>query len=289
MTASGRGPAAEATGRMPPSVRVRERALYATVFCFAAWVAAWGLLLPARVDSALPFAVPPLHSRFLGVVYLSGCTFMLLGVGARRWTDVRVMTAMLAIWTGMLSVVSLLHLDAFSWSRPQTWFWFGAYICFPLIASWLIWQRRENANVGTGTDAAPPSRVRAYLCVQGWVAAMLGLCLLIAPSPISRVWPWAISPLLAQIYSAPFLSFGIGSILAARQPSWNNIRIVVGGTLVFSLGALAVSVIHRDLFDLRTAAAWLWFGGFGLASASLLLFLAWSLPRTRRRSAAMPD
>ena len=48
--------------------------------------------------------VPPLHARFLGAMYLSGATFMLLGLAARQWAEMRVTVPMIAIWTGMLGI-----------------------------------------------------------------------------------------------------------------------------------------------------------------------------------------
>jgi len=253
-------------------VSIYQRSLYAFVLCFASWVAFWGLLRPAGVARALPFTVPPLHARFLGSMYLSGVVFMLLALIARRWYEVRVVTLILAVWTGMLGIVSLFHLDAFAWSRDQTWFWFFAYICYPLVALWVAWcQRGENDH-----PAGPHLSLvlRLYLYLQGAAAIALALALLFAPQFMTTVWPWKIPMLVAHIYGAPFLSFGIGSLYAAHQQAWSEVRIVILGTLVFALGVLTASRLHVKLFDLHSISAWIWFGGFGLVSISLLLFSA---------------
>jgi len=252
-----------------PFVSFYQRVLFGFVFGFAAWVAFWGLFQPAHVTSALPFVVPPLHARFLGAMYLSGCVYMVFGMAARDWSEVRVMTAMLAIWTGMLGLVSLFHLEAFDWSRSQVWFWFFAYICYPLVAAWIVWRQRAlSPNFGRTLSAG----LQAHFYVQGTIATLLGLGLLLVPHMMTTVWPWPISTLLAQIYSAPFLSYGIGSIYAARQRTWREVRIVVAGTLVFTVGVLIASAMHAKLFDWRSLSAWLWFGGFAVASLATLLF-----------------
>ena len=93
-------------------------------------------------------------------------------------------------------------------------------------------------------------------------------------SPAVPSWPWAISTLLAQIYSAPFLAYGLGSLYAATQRGWGEIRIAVLGTLVFSVGVLVGSWLHLGLFQLGSLSAWAWFGGFALASLALLLLAA---------------
>ncbi len=95
------------------AVRPWERAYFGAVGLLALWVGVWGFVVPSRVDTALPFLVPPLHARFLGVMYLSGLTLMVGGILARHWCEIRVLPPITAVWTGGLLVVSLLHLEAF--------------------------------------------------------------------------------------------------------------------------------------------------------------------------------
>lgn len=251
-------------------VSVYQRILFGFVFLFAAWVAAWGLFLPARIGSALPLSVPPLHARFLGAMYLSGSIFMLLGMMARTWSAVRVVTLILAMWTGMLGLVSALHLEAFDWSGRSTWFWFVAYIAYPLIALWITWCQLARTESEPGRPV--PALLKRYLNVQGLVALAFALCLLVAPKFMATIWPWPISPLVAQIYGAPFLSYGLGSLYAARHRTWREVRIVILGTLAFAVGVLAASILHSSLFNPRGLSAWLWFGGFGTASLVLMVF-----------------
>lgn len=262
------------------SVGIYQRILFGCVLLFAAWVAFWGLFRPASVARAIPFTVPLLHARFLGAMYLSGAVFMFLGLVGRQWHEVRVVTLTLAVWTGMLGIVSLFHLEAFHWSREQVWFWFFAYICYPLVALWVAWcQRRENDH----PEGPELSEVlRSYLYAQGTVAVALALALLFAPQFMTTMWPWKIPVMVAHIYGAPFLSFGVTSLYAARQRTWSEVRISILGTLVFAVGVLTASRIHVQLFNFRTPSAWIWFGGFGLVSVALLLFCC--LPSFRTRS-----
>ena len=61
---------------------------------------------------------------------------------ARYYAEVQVVIRMIAIWTGMLLMVSLFYLGEFDYSRNQVWIWFGAYIIYPLIALWMMWHDR---------------------------------------------------------------------------------------------------------------------------------------------------
>jgi hypothetical protein len=191
-------------------------------------------------------------------------------------------TVILAVWTGMLGVVSVLNLSAFDWSRGSTWFWFVAYTGYPLVALWIAWcQRKETVHREQGEISGG---LRAYLYGQGATAGVLALFLLVAPSTMATMWPWAIPPLVAHIYGAPFLAYGLGSLYAARQRTWSEVRIVVIGTLVFTLGVLVASMLHANLFDLGKPSAWLWFGGFGIASVALVLLSAVPSLRTSASS-----
>jgi hypothetical protein len=189
---------------------------------------------------------------------------------------------MIAIWTGMLLVVSLFHLNEFDFSRDQTKTWFAAYIIYPLIAMGLAWRDHAHAHEDALPGAPLPRWVRGYLLGQGVVATALGLALLLAPNGMTALWPWKITPLLTQIYSAPLLSYGIGSLLLARRRTWAEVRVATTATLVFTAGVLLASLIHRNLFA-GTLATWLWFGGFAIATLMLGLIAgrAWQPQRQR--------
>ena len=266
--------------RSSDRVTREQRIFFGFVLALASWVGFWGMFLPGDVVRALPFAVPPLHARFLGAMYLSGATFMILGMLAREWAEVRVVVPMIAIWTGTLGIVSLFHLEAFDWERVQVWIWFAAYITYPIIAAWIAWKQRARTAPASGSALSPA--LRGYLVVQGGLVTLLALGLLLAPTAMASAWPWSITPILAHIYGAPFLSYGLGSLYASRQRRWAEVRIPVYATLVFALGVLVASLLHRALFDFRSPAAWLWFGGFGLATLGLALFGL--VPRLRARA-----
>ena len=186
---------------------------------------------------------------------------------------------MIAIWTGMLFIISLFYLPEFNFARAQVWIWFGAYLLYPLIALWLAWQQRATDLTPDGMPL--PKWVSRYLLAQGILVTVLALALLFFPAFMVSVWPWKITPLLAQLYSAPFLSYGVGSLMLARRKLWLEIRIAVTATLVFAFGVLLASIIHRELFSFAELSDLLWFVGFALAVLMLgfLTMRAWTSMR----------
>jgi hypothetical protein len=273
---------AGSTERTVAVVTPGERAYFAAVGLLALWVGVWGFFVPSRVDTALPFLVPPLHARFLGVMYLSGLTLMVGGLLARHWCEIRVLPSMTAVWTGGLFLVSLLHLEAFDLDEAtaRVTIWFAAYLVYPLIAVALAWRHRHDAGDVHEGPPAPPW-IRTYLRAQGGVAISVALALLLAPGTMVDVWPWPITNLLAQIYFAPLLAYGVGSFLLATQRSGRDIRVGAITMLVFAGGVLVASALHLDLFSAGDAEDVLWFLAFSTATVGLAAVVAWSVaPRT---------
>ena len=232
------------------AVTVTERLYFLAVGVLAALVGVPAYLAPAHVDSVLPFAVPPMHSRLIGAVYLSGLVIMVGGLLAERWAEIRVIPLLTAIWTGGLLLVTLLHLEDFDFAKTQTRIWFAAYVAYPLIGIGILVRRRRD---GPPPVAGPgPARwTQAFLVAQGAALTALGVALALAPGTMADGWPWPVTSLLAQIYSAPLLAYGVASLLLARAGTWREMRIVVVGIGLFTLAALVGSVIHRELFDVR--------------------------------------
>lgn len=244
-----------------------QKIYFAAVGLLALWVGIWGYFIPSLVDRAIPWLVPPLHARFLGAMYFSGTAFMVGSILARYYAEVRIVVRVIAIWTGMLFVVSLFYLGEFDYSHRPVWFWFGAYLIYPLIALWLMWRDRSLRERLAGP--ALPTWVQGYLLGQGLVVTALALALLFMPEFMVNIWPWKITRLLAQIYSAPFLAYGLSSLMLSRQQTWSEVRVVVIGTFVFAFCVLLASFIHRELFSLANVATGVWFGGFLLATVML--------------------
>jgi len=246
----------------------RGQKIYLAAVCFLAlWVGVFGYFIPTQIDKAIPWLVPPLHARFLGAMYLSGAAFTIGCLLARAYAEVRVTVRMIAIWTGMLFVVSLFYLSEFDYSLTQVWVWFGAYLIYPLIALWLMWRDRAPRAAAAVPDL--PAWARGYLLAQGVIVTALALFLLFVPDIMATVWPWKITRLLAQLYSAPFLSYGLGSLMLSRQQTWLEVRVAVAGTFVFAIAVLIASFIHRELFSIANLATVLWFGGFSVAMVML--------------------
>jgi hypothetical protein len=242
------------------------RAYFALVGLFALWVGAWGYFVPSEVVRALPWSVPALHARFIAAIYLAGLLAMLLALTARTLAEVRIPIALAAIWTGMLLLVSMLHLDKFDFAKPQVWFWMGAYAVFPLWGAWLY--------VGRGAGATATRRTGdPALVAIGVICLVLAAGLLAAPEQVIALWPWKLPPLLASIYAGPFLAYGVSAVMLAREGRPEARRIVLASMLAFTVLVAVASLQHLALFSFASPSAWVWFGLLAATGVVLALRL----------------
>ena len=238
------------------------KAYFLLVGLFALWVGVCCYAAPAQVFRALPWTVPPLHARFIAAMYLAGFTAMAWSLVAERLAEVRIPIALASLWTGGLMLVSLLHLGDFDFAKPQVWFWMGAYAVYPLWGAWLYF----GAGAGGAASARKPDPA---LLAVGALCLALAAALLVAPAARVQAWPWAISPLQANIYFGPFFAWGVCAILLAREARPEARRIVLASMFVFAVLTLLASLLHLKLFHFEGPAAWVWFGAL-LASAGVV-------------------
>lgn len=248
-------------------ITLGQKLYFAAVGLLALWVGSWGYFIPSRVDQAIPWLVPPLHARFLGAMYLSGVAFMIGAILSRFHAEVRITIRMIVIWTGMLFIVSLFYLGEFDYTHPPVWFWFGAYLIYPLIGLQLILKYRTLQEKSKRTRFTGLGK-RLFFgagCGDDLIgrlpfdcAAVHGKCLALENYCVAR----------SNVFSSISVLW-IRELTLSRQQMWMEARVAVIGIFVFTFGVFLASLIHRELFSITNMAVWVWFGSFLLATVTL--------------------
>ena len=150
----------------PAGIPRSHRVFYAVILAAAALVAVGGLLFPDLLAQNFTwFKLPPLHARFLGAIYLFGTVYMLACLLARAQWEVRWALPLVAVFTGLLFIVSILNFSAFDLGRAADLIWLASYIVYPLIAMALFLTAPRPWPRDPGT-ASLPQWARTYLLVQ---------------------------------------------------------------------------------------------------------------------------
>lgn len=255
-----------------------QRIFFAVICAAALLVAVLGLFNPEYLASIFTWLVlPPLHARFVGAIYLFGAVFMAGCLFAKTQAEVRWGVQMVGIWTGMLFIISILNLSAFGLNLLPVQIWFASYIIYPIIAIWMTFRDSDSMKPAALSGAALDPWAKNFLLAQGVVISLLAVALFLAPGFMSTLWPWKVTPTLAQMYAGPMLSYGVGSLVYSTQGQWLGVRSIVPGMFAFAIVTVIVSFIHISLFSFSEAADLLWFVWFIVSSALLGLMTLRSL------------
>jgi branched-subunit amino acid transport protein len=187
---------------------------------------------------------------------------------AQEWSDVRWAIPLATIWTGLLFIVSLYHLDNFDFDKIPVWIWLVAYFLDPLVGLWLIWANRGRWGLSPSTL---PIRAQRYLQFQGVVFILLAAGLLLLPGTMADIWAWKLDTTLAQFYAGPMLAYGLCSFLLGWQGTWSQLRVAAPAMLIFTVATLIASLKHNSLFSSEDFSDVTWFVGFGLATIAHLI------------------
>ena len=256
---------------------------------FAIWVANFCYVEHwLGFNPGLPFDAPPLHERTIASLYVCGAVMMFLAARAPRMSMVRIPTVIAGLFTSTLLLASLLNLHMFEfgipdqkpgpwgmdWLRPRfqvDWFWFALYGLCPILVIRLI--RQYWAAPG----AVRHDPLSLVLRLGLWVIALGGgafaLTLFIAPGFGVGLWPWRVTPFLAQIYAGPMLAFAVAAGMMAMAPDRRDTFIPAAGLVCFAVLAIAASLWYLHILQPLGSAAWGWLTGLGyillVAGASL--------------------
>lgn len=245
-------------------------------------IGSFGLFLqPHLVTPRWPWALPPYHARFLGAVYAAEMAAVVILLVVNRWAPARLSVPVAVVFTLVVSLASLLHLNDFDLGRRAVRLWFFLYISSFVITAVMWWAYRRPAE-----QAHPlPRGWQRLLTVQAVVLGLYGLALLFIPAPATAFWPWPIDAFHAHIYSAVFFSAAVGTWIVRREAA--AIELTTLGVSQLVLGSFAIIgllIVDAQLGRVNWAlpGTWVWVLAWLLLAVlgGALLWLARTLATT---------
>lgn len=227
-------------------------------------VGSFGLyFFPAWTVERWPWPLPPFRTRFLGAVYLSEFSAVLILLLSNRWAPARLSLPVAVSFTLIVSVASFIHLNTFDFTRRGVWLWFILYVVSLFISAFLLWHYRRAPE-----NASPTSALwRTILIGQAILYGLYGVGLFLAPEMLGAFWPWKIDAFHGHLYSSVFLSGALGSLLLARVAA--RIEYLTLGLSQFALGFFAIlglfivdAQVHKVVWS--NPGVYLWLAMFGV-------------------------
>ena len=205
-------------------------------------IAITGLVRPAHVVG-FPLSTTPLNVRFVSSFYLAGFAGLLVSAAARRAVDTRIYLAGFTAVTALLLLATVWYWSTYT-DGGIPYPWVGSYVIEPVIGVAALRTLRLRR-------AARPGRHRLSPVYEAEAAifALLGAILAAAPDTAVRLWPWALTPVLARTYAAIFLAFAVGAALASRERRPQAVRPFAWSSLVLVGSTAVVSLVHHAKFD----------------------------------------
>jgi hypothetical protein len=229
---------------------------------------------PDLVKPRWPWPLAPFNARFLGSFYIAELVAMAALLTWNRWSPARMILVMAFVFTLVVTVTSAMHLEHFNFNRKNGWLWFIVYGASVLISGWFLLRARGTPPVSTAPAAA---RWRGWFMGEAVILVLYGLGLLVLPAIFAAFWPWATDVFHAQVYSAIFITAGVGAWILSRHAPREELVALGAAQLV--LGALAViglaltdAAVKR--VDWTAPGTWLWVALFALIAVSGLVKLA---------------
>jgi hypothetical protein len=229
--------------------------------CLVLLSAGGGLFfLPEFTGTLWAWTLTPFNAGFLGAVYIASLTAVALMWYIGRWSPSRAVLWVIFSFTLIVLLVSIGYFFRFNFQQWSTWVWYILYIILPLNSAYHLWLYRKMPNTHL---APPPSRWSMLMRVVGVAFIAYGLGLIILPNTFNQLFPWLLDDFHSRLYSAAFISMGIGLLITAQKTDgWELIAVslpmaVLGGLAV--IGMLVVdAALHRIVWTAFNV--WLWIG-----------------------------
>lgn len=270
------------------SVSVGIRRLTKAISLLAVVVGPLLFLLPEHTNTLFAWTIsPPFTAAFLGGAYTTALVLELLAAREPSWTRARVVYPAMLLFTTLTLIATLLHLDKFHFNGTglaliTAWLWLVIYAVAPPVMLILLVMQLRSSGVDLLRRAQLPAWFRTVLIVQAAVMMGLGAVLFIAPTTVSSIWPWALTPLTAQAVAAWMLGLGLAVAHMALENDWERIYIGLAGDVV--VGVLQLVAVARFAGTINWSApnGWVYLLFLvGCVAVGLYGLFAWRLARVR--------
>ena len=256
-------------------------------------VVAFAVLYPFPHDTGRLFAwpiKPTITPMILASVYIGGAYFFIRAATARDWHTVKGGFIPVGTFATLMGLATVWHWDKFSHSHVAFWLWAGLYFTTPFLVFWVWWANRRQDVPATSAEVLIPVGASRVIALLGALSGLTALFLFLLPGRAIAVWPWALTPLTAQVMGAIF-ALGIAGLGTLTDRRWSSARVLFQVAALMLALILVAGVRAGGELDPSSALTWLIGVGFAVVLAAIVAlyvrmsaapFAAIDLPRPVR-------
>jgi hypothetical protein len=290
-----RRPRAAARSRLPIVPRPLTRGMRRLLFTASALVLLAGIQLfvfTGQTDHFFAWTIAnPLAAAFLGAAYWASVAIEALAGRERLWANARIAVPAVLVFTLLTLAATLTHLGQLhlggrfpTGTQIVTVAWIAIYLLVPAVMLILLAVQARTPGVDPPRSAGLPAWLLVMLGVQAIVLLGLGIALFAAPGQTAPLWPWNLTPMMAQATGAWLISLGVAAGHALLERDARRLRPAAVGYILLA-GLLFIALArYPHQFDWRSASGIT----FVIFLGTMLLTGVAGLARGFSRSAGQP-
>ena len=203
----------------------------------------------------------PLAAAFLGAAYWASVALEALAGRQALWANARIAVPAVLVFTVLTLAATVTHLGQLhlggrftAGTQIVTVHWISIYVLVPaLLLILLAAQARRR-----GTDPPRSARLPGWLCVllavQAAVLLGLGFALFAVPGQAAPLWPWQLTPMMAQATGAWLISLGVAAGHALRERDARRLRPAAAGYVLLAVLLSVALARYPHLFAWRSVS-----------------------------------
>ena len=237
----------------------------------------------------------PLAATFLGAAYWASVPLEALAGRQALWANARIAVPAVLVFTVLTLAVTVTHLGQLHLgarfapgTQIVTVAWIAIYVLVPALMLALLAVQARTPGADPPRSAGLPAWLYAVLAVQAIVLLGLGVALFAAPVQAAPIWPWKLTPMMAQAIGAWLISLGVAAGHALAERDARRLRPAAAGSIVLAVLLSIALARYPHQFEWRSASgiAYLIFLATMLLTGAVSLTRG--LPRVARRSVPRP-
>jgi hypothetical protein len=237
----------------------------------------------------------PLAAAFLGAAYWASVPIEALAGRQPLWANARIAVPAVLVFTVLTLAATLTHLGQLhlggrhpAGTQIVTVAWIAIYVLVPALMLILLVVQARTPGTDPPRSAALPGWLYIVLAAQAIVLLGLGIALFAAPAQAAPLWPWHLTPMMAQATGAWLIALGVAAGHALLERDARRLRPAAAGSILLAVLLSIALARYPHQFQWQSASGIV----FLIFLASMLLTgatgLARGLPRVVRRSALEP-
>ncbi len=250
-----------AAGALRPLVPGMRRLLFtASVLVLLAGLQLF--VFTGRTDHFFAWTIAnPLSAAFLGAAYWASVALEALAGRQALWANARIAVPAVLVFTVLTLAATVTHLGQLhlgarfpAGTQIVTVTWIAIYVLVPALLLILLAVQARTPGADPPRSARLPGWLCVLLAVQAAVLLGLGIALFVVPGQAAPLWPWALTPMMAQAIGAWLISLGVAAGHAVLERDARRLRPAAVGYILLPVLLSVALARYPQLFEWRSAA-----------------------------------